>query len=279
MSETPKPTDGEDTTSANLHCLSCGKLALAESKFCGYCGGALDSEKQCRENESRENTAKDIAEVEAPRFTQVATSSHSIGRLIALAVLFLVGLAVAITFTGGRSLKFPAIATSTARPAASSVPTPIPSSSQSATAIQIPHEKSPEDIWREATPATRRSILANSVRRKWKNVRVENSGVIMTVTHSGMDEHGAHQIIDDVGKLASEAGFRRIDLVRAGGVCEVTYTRPYCEVACQEAAGCYPAGECNMICCSIYGGHVSQIPEVRQESCPPHTWVYNVPSS
>jgi len=28
MSETPKPTDGEDTTSANLHCLSCGKLAL-----------------------------------------------------------------------------------------------------------------------------------------------------------------------------------------------------------------------------------------------------------
>jgi hypothetical protein len=103
----------------------------------------------------------------------------------------------------------------------------------------------------------------------------------MTVTHPGMDEHGAHQIIDDVGKLAAAAGLRRIDLVRAGGVCEVTYTRPYCEYACQEKMYCSPSGSegCNLICCSIHGYPVEHIPEVRQESCPPHTWVYNVPSS
>jgi hypothetical protein len=102
----------------------------------------------------------------------------------------------------------------------------------------------------------------------------------MTITHPGMDEHGAHQIIDDVGKLAVAAGLRRIDLVRAGGVCEVTYTYPYCEYACPEQGYC-SASETHpcLTCCLIHGYPISHIPGSRQEPCPPHTWVYKVPSS
>jgi hypothetical protein len=144
---------------------------------------------------------------------------------------------------------------------------------------EMPQKKPTDEVWNESTPVTRRSILTNHIRRTWKNVSVQNSDTVMTVTHPGMDEQGAQKIILDMGELAIGAGLRRVNFVRAGGVCQVTYTRPYCEVSCQEAAGCYPAGECNMICCSIYGSRPSQIPEVRQEACPTHTWVYDVPSS
>jgi len=155
--------------------------------------------------------------------------------------------------------------------AARSVTTPIPPA--------VPHEKTAGEVWNESSPVTRRAILASHVRKTWKDVSVENSGVVMTITHPGMDEQVAQKIIGDLGILSVEAELRRINFVRAGGVCQVTYTRPYCEVSCQEAAGCSPAGECNMICCEIYGSRPSQIPEVRQEACPTHTWVYNVPSS
>jgi hypothetical protein len=130
-----------------------------------------------------------------------------------------------------------------------------------------PHEKTSDEVWNEATPATRRSILASHVRKTWKNVSVEVSGATMTLTHPGMDERGAHQIITDIGQLVTEAGLRRIDFVRAGGICEVAYEQPHCEYA----GGCGP-----------YLGHSGdgwvRIPAgVQQVPCPPHTWVYDVP--
>src|ERR1035441_5516079 len=70
----------------------------------------------------------------------------------------------------------------------------------------IPHENAPAEVWNASTPVMRRSILANYIQKTWKNVRVENYGVTMTITHSGMDEQGAKRIIDDIGKLARAAG-------------------------------------------------------------------------
>lgn len=151
---------------------------------------------------------------------------------------------------------------------------------QPAASVQPPHAKTTEEVWHEATPATRRSLLAKHIHAKWKNVGVEDSGVIMTITHPGMDESGAQQIIDDISNLASEAGLRRINLVRAGGICQVTYERPYCESACEEKMHCSPVGSeaCNLLCCSIHGYPVEHISEVREEPCPTHTWVYDVPT-
>lgn len=142
-----------------------------------------------------------------------------------------------------------------------------------------PHEKTPEEVWSGASQTTRRSILANRIRSRWKNVRVENSSVVMTVTHPGMDEHGAQEMIGDISDLAEGSGLRRINFVRAGGMCQVTYTRPYCEYACSEQGYCSPSEShpC-LTCCIIHGFPISHIPEVREEMCPPHTWVYKVPA-
>jgi len=144
--------------------------------------------------------------------------------------------------------------------------------------IPAAHEKTPQEVWSEASPTTRRTTLASHVRETWKNVRVENSGVVMTITHPGMDEEGAHKIIDDIGMLAREAGLRRINFVSAGGICQITYTYPYCDYACPEEGYCL-ASESHpcLTCCLIHGNPISQIPVTRQEPCPPHTWVYDVP--
>lgn len=152
--------------------------------------------------------------------------------------------------------------------------------SQSSTPAVGTRQENPKDEWSEATPMMRRTMLATRVRNRWQNVVVENQGDVMTVTHPGMDEDSARKIIDDIGTLAREAGLRRIDFVSAGGMCQVTYTKPYCEYSCEEKAECSPADsdECNLLCCSIHGYPVEQMPAgVRQEPCPPHTWVYNVP--
>ena len=143
--------------------------------------------------------------------------------------------------------------------------------------VQPPHEKTSEEIWNEATPATRRSILANSVRRKWKNVRVEDSGAIMTITHPGMDEQGAHQIIDDVGKLAAAAGLKRINLVRDGGMCQYEVTRPYCEVAGQIPGNSETGGTGCGPCCDGRNGWTHPVYRTYSAPCQPYTWVYNVP--
>ena len=140
-------------------------------------------------------------------------------------------------------------------------------------------EKTPDEIWREATPATRRSILVRNVRKTWRNVQVQNTSTTMTITHAGMDESGARQIINEIGHLATEAGFRRINLVRAGGMCQVTYKRPYCEMP-----GPIPGdSETGGTGCGPYEGHSgngwTSTTQTYLAPCSPHTWVYDVPSS
>jgi hypothetical protein len=81
-------------------------------------------------------------------------------------------------------------------------------------------------------------MLATRVRRTWSGVAVQDTGAVMTITHPGMDEEGAHKIINDVGTLAGEAGFRRINFVSEGSICQVTYTYPYCEYACSDQGYC-----------------------------------------
>jgi hypothetical protein len=94
-----------------------------------------------------------------------------------------------------------------------------------------------------------------------------------------MDEQSAQKIIVDVGTLAKEAGLRRINFVSAGGMCQVTYRKPYCETPCTEKMSCYPelSEKCNLLCCEIHGYPMNHYDEVRQEACPTHTWVYDVP--
>ncbi len=144
-------------------------------------------------------------------------------------------------------------------------------------AIQA-HQDKPKDEWGEATPTMRRSMLATRVRSIWQNVAVENQGAVMTITHPGMDEESAHKIINDIGALAREAGLRRINFVSAGGMCQVTYTYPYCEYSCSDQGYCL-ASESHpcLDCCLAHGYPISQIPATRQEACPTHTWVYDVP--
>lgn len=145
-------------------------------------------------------------------------------------------------------------------------------------ATNEPQVKTPKDEWDEATLPMRRAMLTTRVRNRWQNVVVENRGDVMTVTHPGMDEESAHKIIDDTGVLAREAGLRRINFVSAGGMCQVTYTYPYCEYACSDQGYCL-ASESHpcLDCCLAHGYPIEQIPATRQEQCPAHTWVYDVP--
>jgi hypothetical protein len=152
-----------------------------------------------------------------------------------------------------------------------------PTIQSTASTVQLPHEKTAADTWNEASPSMRRSMIASQIRKTWKNVRVEHSGPIMTITHPGMDENGAHQMIEDIGPLAPSAGLRRINFIRAGGTCQVTYERPYCEIA-----GSVPGDdETGGTGCGPYEGHsgdgwTSTI-HTAIEPCQPHTWVYDVP--
>ncbi|MGA7794884.1 MAG: hypothetical protein WCA19_17740 [Candidatus Acidiferrales bacterium] len=152
-----------------------------------------------------------------------------------------------------------------------------PTLQSAASTVQVPQVPTAADAWNQASPSMRRSILAGHIRKTWKNVRVENSGSIMTITHPGMDENGARQMIDDIGTLAESAGVKRINFVRAGGMCQVTYERPYCEIA-----GSIPGDdETGGTGCGPYEGHsgdgwTSTI-HTAIEPCQPHTWVYDVP--
>lgn len=143
----------------------------------------------------------------------------------------------------------------------------------------VAHQPTPEEVWNQATPAVRRSILANHIRKTWKNVRVQSSDSVMTVTHPGMDEKSARQIIDDVSKLATSAGLRRINFVSAGGMCQVTYERPYCEIAGRIPGNSETGGTG----CGPYQGHSgngwTHTTQTYMEPCQPHTWVYDVPQS
>lgn len=150
-------------------------------------------------------------------------------------------------------------------------------SQSAASAVPVSQEQTAADAWNQASPSMRRSMLASHIRRDWKNVRVENYGATMTITHPGMDENGARQMMDDIGNLAASAGLKRINFVRAGGMCQVTYQRPYCEIA-----GSIPGDdETGGTGCGPYEGHsgdgwTSTI-HTAIEPCEPHTWVYDVP--
>lgn len=118
----------------------------------------------------------------------------------------------------------------------------------------------------QAPSAMQRSILARRIRSTWKDVHVVVAGSTMSITHPGMNESGAQQIIGEIGSMAKSAGLRRINFVREGGMCQVEYYTLHCE---------YTGG------CGEYLGQAGngwvRIPEVRIEPCEPHTWVYDVP--
>lgn len=283
------------------YCTACGHLIPTDAPFCGTCGAVQDVEVECPSQPN--TTAKPpsgapeddqhsiVLENSRPQSTtpayQVPTFANSttdtpttsgrrkkvfIGLIAAVAVMS-AGL-IGLYFMHGHDAPPSQQATTSQQSQSESV------QAEAASTVQLPHEKTPDEVWNEASPVTRRSILASYVRRTWKDVRVENSGVLMTITHPGMDERGAQQIIGDISKLAAAAGLRRIDFVSAGGICEVRYTWPYCELACSEQGYCLPSEShpC-LTCCLIYGSPIEHIPAVRQELCPSHTWVYHVPSS
>lgn len=68
-------------------------------------------------------------------------------------------------------------------------------------------------------------------------------------------------------RVATSAGLRRINFVRAGGVCQYIQVQDHCE----HVGGCRP-------CCSPIDGW-TEIDQPVSVPCQPHTWVYNVPSS
>jgi hypothetical protein len=154
-----------------------------------------------------------------------------------------------------------------------------PALQSTASTVQMPHEKTAAETWNEASPSIRRLMLASQIGKTWKNVRVEHSGPTMTITHPGMDEKGAQQMIADISALAASAGLKRINFVRSGGMCQVTYQRPYCEIA-----GPVPGDdETGGTGCGPYEGHSgngwTSTMHTTVEQCPPHTWVYDVPRS
>lgn len=182
-----------------------------------------------------------------------------------------VSIAVLCVLAGCKNQSHQTASSSTPSVVQAAASTPAPATTVPSTVV--PHEPTPEEVWSQATPAIRRSILATQIRSTWKNVRVQTSGAVMTITHPGMDEKSARQIIDDIGKLATAAGLRRINFVSAGGTCQYEQRQPHCEITSGIDSYGRPYGGCSN------GQGYTYITQTYLAPCPPHTWVYNIPAS